>query len=619
MSAGADPRRIRYLGQSLGYLDGAEDRVREVLSQAEDRSPVSDELAAHIVDWPTRYHFSRHRANLLRPFAIGAAMRVLEIGAGTGSLSRFLGETGAEVVSLEGSPARAHATAARCRDLGNVEVVCGPLEQLEDDRGFDLVVVVGVLEYAAAAIGGGAGPDVFLTRCAQLLAPAGALVLAIENQLGLKYLLGYCEDHVGQPWVGVEDYPGRSTVRTFSRRQLESHLGLAGFSSFRWFFPFPDYKLPEVILAEPAYRLQDAARFVDQQVRQPVRDLAYPRTRLCNERLAHRLLVAEGLGPAVANSLLVVAARGEADLDDVVDPAVVAWRFGGHRLSRWMRHQRVSVTPSGLTVAARAAGVVGAERASAWLRQDPTSLQPYFPGATLEQLFLDSVARHDDGAAALGAWRSFVDAHAQISSPGSGGENPFLAGSGDQVLPETFLDLCLANFVVSPTGTRLVDQEWRASGGVARDLVMTRALWYLAHDLVLEGLPHPWSASPTIDDLVRICGGLCGLEVSGATYRAFHRAEAQLQAMVSGARPDDVLRDLESTGRLSRHADTVMTRVPVTTLHRQLGENAAELAAERAQAAALRSEIEALRHEQAHLTDELARLRRHGREPVTET
>ena len=115
MSAGADPRRIRYLGQSLGYLDGAEDRVLEVLSQAEDRSPVSDELAAHIVDWPTRYHFSRHRANLLRPFAIGAAMRVLEIGAGTGSLSRFLGETGAEVVSLEGSPARAHATAAGCR------------------------------------------------------------------------------------------------------------------------------------------------------------------------------------------------------------------------------------------------------------------------------------------------------------------------------------------------------------------------------------------------------------------------------------------------------------------------------------------------------------------------
>ena len=34
----------------------------------------------------------------------------------------------------------------------------------------------------------------------------GVLILAIENQVGLKYLLSHPEDHLGLPWVGLEGY-----------------------------------------------------------------------------------------------------------------------------------------------------------------------------------------------------------------------------------------------------------------------------------------------------------------------------------------------------------------------------------------------------------------------------
>ena len=45
----------------LEYQDGSEDTVLATLINANDRSVGSDELAAAIVDWPTRYHFSRLR------------------------------------------------------------------------------------------------------------------------------------------------------------------------------------------------------------------------------------------------------------------------------------------------------------------------------------------------------------------------------------------------------------------------------------------------------------------------------------------------------------------------------------------------------------------------------
>ena len=50
---------IRVLESTLDYADGAEDRLLEILGRADDLSSLSDELAAQIDDWPTRYNLAR--------------------------------------------------------------------------------------------------------------------------------------------------------------------------------------------------------------------------------------------------------------------------------------------------------------------------------------------------------------------------------------------------------------------------------------------------------------------------------------------------------------------------------------------------------------------------------
>src|SRR5690606_8430594 len=111
-----------------------------------DRSVLSPELSAAVTDWPSRYHFSPRRANLLRPFTHWLKGRsVLEIGAGCGALTRFLGESGARVLALEGSPRRAAVAAARCADLDHVTVVGDSLQQFQPGVRFDVVTLIGVL------------------------------------------------------------------------------------------------------------------------------------------------------------------------------------------------------------------------------------------------------------------------------------------------------------------------------------------------------------------------------------------------------------------------------------------------------------------------------------------
>jgi 16S rRNA A1518/A1519 N6-dimethyltransferase RsmA/KsgA/DIM1 with predicted DNA glycosylase/AP lyase activity len=61
-------------------------------------------LRKKITDWPTEYHFSRQRHCLLRPLNIQAGEDVLELGCGCGAMTRYLGEIGAIVDSIEGLP-----------------------------------------------------------------------------------------------------------------------------------------------------------------------------------------------------------------------------------------------------------------------------------------------------------------------------------------------------------------------------------------------------------------------------------------------------------------------------------------------------------------------------------
>ena len=58
--------------------------------------------------------------------------------------------------------------------MDHVQVVCAPLQELQFEKKFDIVIVVGVLEYAASFGGDVAYPyDDFLRRCRESLTDTG--------------------------------------------------------------------------------------------------------------------------------------------------------------------------------------------------------------------------------------------------------------------------------------------------------------------------------------------------------------------------------------------------------------------------------------------------------------
>lgn len=242
--------------KDFGYSDGdqAENYIAEVINNASDLSINSKELESKMVDWPSTYHLSSSRSNLLKPFKEWFKdKKVLEIGCGCGAITRFLGESGADVVSVEGSYRRASIAHARNRDLSNVTVICAPSDTLPDLGDFDAVLLIGVLEYARVFVAEG-GEYTLLQNCYDRLNADGKLFVAIENKLGIKYFSGAKEDHVNLPMFGINNSYHEKGVVTFGRRELIDLLAHTGFTHQEEYLPLPDYKLPTTVVTPVGWR-----------------------------------------------------------------------------------------------------------------------------------------------------------------------------------------------------------------------------------------------------------------------------------------------------------------------------------------------------------------------------
>lgn len=245
---------------SINYTDGSyqEDHLLEILSSAKDRSSLSVELADQGNDRFMEYHLSPVRGNLLRHLKINSQDRILEIGCGFGAMTRVLAEKNpAELIAIEGSLNRAKGARLRCSGLDHVNVIHANMHEIVlPESSFDIIVAVGVFEYIKlfypndTQLSSEALVVAFLEKLKTYLKPQGQIVIAIENQLGLKYFLGYEEDHFEEPYIGLYDYPGPrfSSIKTFGQKKWEGLFDQAGLSLINVQLPFPDYKFPHTVI-----------------------------------------------------------------------------------------------------------------------------------------------------------------------------------------------------------------------------------------------------------------------------------------------------------------------------------------------------------------------------------
>lgn len=308
------------------YSDGpVEDTIIKIIAENEPEQ-YTEAIGKHM-SWPTYYHLTHLRKNILNWYPFEEGSSVLEIGCGLGAITNILCDKCQDVTAVELSKRRATAALLRCRERENLEIIVGNLNDIEFDKKFDYITLIGVLEYQGTFTDTDNPYLDFLMEIKKLLKPDGKLLIAIENKYGLKYWCGAREDHTGLPFEGMNQYTlSNREVRTFSRKELEEMVKESGFANTFFYYPMPDYKLPTVVYSQDSLpQNENMHNLLPYYIPDKI-------TLVADEMAIYKDVIENGVFEFFANSFLVECSDSE-DIGRITQSVLSSERQGKYQIA----------------------------------------------------------------------------------------------------------------------------------------------------------------------------------------------------------------------------------------------------------------------------------------------
>lgn len=514
---------IKSDGYKFDYSDGDrhEAYIKRVISSAQDKSSTSKELVSYIKSWPSEYHLSDKRAQLFSVFDFDRRARVLEVGCGCGAITRFLGEEFDQVTAIEGSERRAEIAANRVSDLPSVDILSAPFQDIRFTEPFDLIFCVGVLEYSPSFVGGKNPFSEIIEKMASFLSPNGTLLIAIENQFGLKYFSGAREDHTDRQYEGIEGYPHTGhKVKTFGKEAL-LQLAKGSFETVDIFYPFPDYKLPDLLLSEELFKQFPSFNFGELVGQFPAQAKYYKDHLNIDPTLAWYQLGQNKLISELANSFLLCCHKGE----NHHAPARSLFTFYSPNRSSDNRMRTDGIIVENKLVTRKAP-----------LNMDISSLvnsqlndTPWFDGISLSQALFYIVKNPNVSI------QDLIDPIKNWVTLLANDDNS--ATYGHTLLPGEHIDLIPRNIIcgdISDLSTwHVIDQEWVFPEKVPISFVIFRGLLHFFNQYNLIQKPSLSGLNITLYKLLKNIAQNIFQDYHSGMIREFINLESSFQKMVN--------------------------------------------------------------------------------------
>lgn len=337
---------------NLEYYDGnnyySDGPIEEYLLQYVKGEPVEMSNLSLQDRYAMFYHLSPLRTNILSWYPFHKDSSILEIGSGCGAITGLLCQKACQVTCVELSYRRSEVNLERNKNKDNLEIYVGNLNNIQIPELYDYIVINGVLEYANGFTNSENPYEDFLKNVHRYLKPTGTLLLAIENRLGIKYFSGSSEDHTDNYFLGLNQYKGNSTIRTFSKTELLFLLESSGFKNNIFYYPYPDYKFPVEIFSEDTINNGQYGRRIFSYEKE--------RIKLYDEKKVMDTFSSEKIMDKFANSFLVEAHK----TNDIPNQQIYYAKLNTTRKSKF-RISTVIFEKSGKKFVAKSAQTAEAE------------------------------------------------------------------------------------------------------------------------------------------------------------------------------------------------------------------------------------------------------------------
>lgn len=173
------------------------------------------------------------------------------MGQDFGEITGLLCKKAKNVTSVEFSKARGEAIARRHINEKNLEVIVGDLEKIQfENKKFDIITLIGILEYAPEILEKSENPySDFIKICKNFLKENGKIIIAVDNRFGMKFFAGAKSEIYDSVFQSIT-LANNGKKKIFSRKELIGILEENNIENYKFYYPLPDYKIPNVIFSE---------------------------------------------------------------------------------------------------------------------------------------------------------------------------------------------------------------------------------------------------------------------------------------------------------------------------------------------------------------------------------
>ncbi|MCQ2522704.1 MAG: hypothetical protein MJ123_00070 [Lachnospiraceae bacterium] len=474
----------------------------DLLRIARDCSKVEyPKIIEEKASWDYLYYLSSMRENIVRWLPINKSHKVLEIGAGCGEITGALCEMAGSVISIEESKNKSLVNASRNSDCDNLTIYVGKYAEIEKNLSddFDYVILVGMLEKAAILMDCD-DPYVELIKSAIRQKKAGGrVVIATDNRLGLKYFAGNKESYSGNWYAGIEGYPGKESIKTFSKSALNKMLKGIGEMDVHYYYPYPDYRLMNTLYSDK--RLPKIGELIDND-----RNFDNDRLVLFDESLAFNKLIEDEIFDQYSNSYIIMLGpdvnteyvRFSNDRDIKYAISTTIENNHGNRvvkkqaLSKQGDSHILSMKDYELALCERYnGGKLDINKCNIeYVDERPVAVFEFVEGKTLGEI-MNSLVEKDDNEGFMELFREYLSRIGYNES-----------------YKVTDKDIVFANIIVSGDKWTLIDYEWTVKRSIPTKEVAFRSIYcYLMEhknanklnlDLILDELELSQEASDDI-------------------------------------------------------------------------------------------------------------------------
>lgn len=189
-----------------------------------------NELINRNMNLETVYTLSEHRKNIINWYDFNKEASALEIGANLGEVTGELCNKLHKVVAIESSRKKAEAIAKRHEDKENLEIIVGEIEKIPLEEKFDYVILYqpNILKYIKPYV-----------------KENTIILLATDNRFGITYFAGSKVKN-----LNVYETILSNDTSIYSKYEIEEILKQEGYEKYKFYYPLPNYKMPNVIFSD---------------------------------------------------------------------------------------------------------------------------------------------------------------------------------------------------------------------------------------------------------------------------------------------------------------------------------------------------------------------------------